>query len=106
MILPRAPTILVTTHRPNDDGNSTKVRQRARSYSLASGAAIADLLLHRFRHHSALVDAHRWPDHTALLDLERKAACTKCGMIGAEVRPSWSKRPYPESLTGTQWRQR
>jgi hypothetical protein len=27
MTLPCAPTILVTTHRPNDDGNSTKVRR-------------------------------------------------------------------------------
>jgi hypothetical protein len=42
-----------------------------------------------------------------LLDLNRKAVCTKCtkcGMIGADVRPNWSERPPPESLTGKQWR--
>ena len=57
-------------------------------------------------HHSAVVDADRWPDDTALLDLDRWAVCTKCGMIGADVRPNWSERPHPESLTGKQWQSR
>jgi hypothetical protein len=48
-------------------------------------------------HHSAVVDSDRWPDETALLDLDRRAVCTKCGMIGADVRPNWSERPNPES---------
>jgi hypothetical protein len=43
-------------------------------------------------HHSAVIDADRWPDETALLDLDRRAVCTKCGMIGADVRPNWSER--------------
>jgi hypothetical protein len=51
-------------------------------------------------HHSAVIDADRWPDATVLLDLDRKAVCTKCGMIGADVRPNWSERPPAESLTG------
>jgi hypothetical protein len=54
-------------------------------------------------HHSAVVDVDRWPDDTVLLDLDRRAVCTKCGMIGADVRPNWSERPQPETLTGTQW---
>ena len=33
-------------------------------------------------HHSAVVDADHWPDDTVLLDLDRRAVCTKCGMIG------------------------
>jgi hypothetical protein len=53
-----------------------------------------------FCHHSAVVDADRWPDDTVLLDLDRKAVCTKCGVIGADVRPNWSERPQPLSLTG------
>jgi hypothetical protein len=57
-------------------------------------------------HHSAVVDADRWPDDTVLLDLDQRAVCTKCGMIGADVRPNWSERPPPGSLTGVQWRQR
>src|SRR5580700_8178532 len=59
-----------------------------------------------FCHHSAVVDADRWPDDTVLLNLDLKAVCTQCGMIGADVRPNRSERPVPESLTGVQWRQR
>ncbi len=55
-------------------------------------------------HHSATVDADRWPDDTAIRDLCPKAVCTKCGMIGADVRPNWLKRAGRESLTGRQWR--
>jgi hypothetical protein len=55
-------------------------------------------------HHSAVVDADRWPDDSALLDLCRRAVCTECGVIGADVRPNWNERPPPGSLTGTQWR--
>jgi hypothetical protein len=57
-------------------------------------------------HQSAVINADHWPDDTVLLDLDRRAVCTKCGMIGADVRPNWSERPPPGSLTGTQWRQR
>ena len=38
-----------------------------------------------------MVDADRWPDETAVRDLCRKAVCTKCGMIGADVRPDWNR---------------
>ena len=55
-------------------------------------------------HHSAVVDADLWPDETALRDLSPKAVCTKCGMIGADVRPDWTERAPVESLTGAQWR--
>jgi hypothetical protein len=54
--------------------------------------------------HSATIDAERWPDETAVRDLCPKAVCTKCGMIGADVRPDWSERSLRESLTGAQWR--
>jgi hypothetical protein len=59
-----------------------------------------------FCYHSAVVNADQWPDDTVLLDLDRKAVCTKCGMIGADVRPNWSERPQPQSLTGAYWQQR
>jgi hypothetical protein len=55
-------------------------------------------------HHSATIEADRWPDDTAVRDLCRKAVCTRCGMIGADVRPDWTERPQPDSLTGVQWR--
>jgi hypothetical protein len=39
-----------------------------------------------------------------LLDMDRQAVCTKCGIIGGQVRPNWDDRPESESLTGAQWR--
>jgi hypothetical protein len=51
-------------------------------------------------HHGAVINADRWLDDTVLNDLCPRAVCTKCGMIGADVRPNWSERPRPESLTG------
>ena len=39
-----------------------------------------------------LPDADRWPDDTAVRDLCLKAVCTRCGMIGAGVRPNWTER--------------
>jgi hypothetical protein len=44
-------------------------------------------------HHSAVINADRWSDDTGL---SPKSVCTKCGMIGADVRPNWSERPRPE----------
>jgi hypothetical protein len=35
-------------------------------------------------YHSAIIDADRWPDDTVLLDPDRRAVCTKCGIIGAD----------------------
>jgi hypothetical protein len=48
-------------------------------------------------HHSAAVDADRWPDETAVRDLCPKAVCTRCGMIGADVRPDWTQLSKRES---------
>jgi hypothetical protein len=42
-------------------------------------------------YHSAVIDADRWPDDTVLLDLDRKLVCTKCGIIGGQVRPNWDE---------------
>jgi hypothetical protein len=50
-------------------------------------------------HHSAIIEADRWPDDTVLRARDRRAVCTKCGVIGADVRPNWSERPQRESLT-------
>jgi hypothetical protein len=55
-------------------------------------------------HHSAVVEADRWQDKTAVRALCQKAICTKCGIIGADVRPNWQERSQRESLTGSQWR--
>jgi hypothetical protein len=31
-------------------------------------------------------------------------ACTRCGIIGTDVRPNWKEQPVRETLTGVQWR--
>ena len=40
-------------------------------------------------HHQASINADRWPDQLRLSDLEPRFVCTKCGYVGAEVRPDW-----------------
>jgi hypothetical protein len=40
-------------------------------------------------HHSALMNADWLPDHTAVRSLCPRMVCTRCGMIGADVRPDW-----------------
>jgi hypothetical protein len=55
-------------------------------------------------HHSAIIDADHWPDETAVRDLSPNAVCTRCGIIGADVRPDWAQRPKSESLTGMPWK--
>jgi len=40
-------------------------------------------------HHSATMNADWLPDETPVRSLCRRMMCTKCGMIGADVRPDW-----------------
>ena len=100
-------------HRdPHDDPPAKRRRQQYQGPPVTLGHirshGVRHLLIYcsqgLYCHHSAVVDADRWPDETVLLDLDAKAVCTKCGMIGADVRPTWSERPKPESLTAAQWR--
>jgi hypothetical protein len=42
-------------------------------------------------HHSALMNADWLPDVTPLRSLCSRMVCTKCGMIGADVRPDWER---------------
>ena len=71
------------------------------SFAIPRLPTIPDLLLHRAVPSQRVVDADRWPDETAVRDRCRKAVCTKCGMIGADVRPNWQDRSERESLTAS-----
>jgi hypothetical protein len=33
-----------------------------------------------------------------------RMVCTKCGTIGADVRPNWQEQAPRETLTAVQWR--
>ena len=40
--------------------------------------------------HSATLSLDSLRDDTALLDLCSRMVCTRCGLIGADVRPDWT----------------
>jgi hypothetical protein len=98
-------------HRDPHDDQPTKRRPDAyRGPPVTLGdirAGVRRLLIYcsagLYCHHIATVDADRWPDDTAVRDLCPKAVCTKCGMIGADVRPDWTEGPQSESLTDAHW---
>jgi hypothetical protein len=54
-------------------------------------------------HHRAIMSADPWPDHVAVPTFGPRMVCTKCGIIGADVRPNWQEQPPRESLTGRRW---
>jgi hypothetical protein len=101
-------------HRdPRDDPPPKRRRQACQGPPVTMGHirshGVRRLLIYcstGFCNHCAVVDADRRPDDTVLLDMDWRAVCTKCGMIGADLRPNWSERPPPEGQTGVQWRQR
>jgi hypothetical protein len=57
------------------------------------GHGCRDLLVYCesvFCNHSATLNADWLPDDTVRLTLDPRMVCTKCGLIGADVRPNWS----------------
>jgi hypothetical protein len=54
-------------------------------------------------HHGAVVNVDAFDDATAVPSFGPRMVCTRCGIIGADVRPNWQERPTSESLTGRQW---
>jgi hypothetical protein len=54
--------------------------------------------------HRAIMSADPWPDHVPVPTFGRRMVCTRCGIVGADVRPNWREQPARESLTGVQWR--
>ena len=54
-------------------------------------------------HHEAVLDVATWPDNVPVPAFRRRMVCTRCGIIGADVRPNWRERPERKTLTGAQW---
>ncbi len=49
--------------------------------------------------HSTVMSADRFPDETLIRPLGRHMVCTRCGHVGADVRPDWrphTSRKHPE----------
>jgi hypothetical protein len=40
--------------------------------------------------HSAKLSGNFLPDDTVLLTSDSRLVCTRCGLVGADVRPDWS----------------
>jgi hypothetical protein len=43
-------------------------------------------------HHRAIMSAEPWPDSVPVPTFGPRMVCTKCGIIGADVRPNWRER--------------
>jgi hypothetical protein len=83
-----APTRLMRHRAPDDDPPAKRCPEPYRGHPVTLGDT----------------RSHGWPDETAVRDLCPKAVCTRCGIIGADVRPKWDDRPTRETLLGAQWR--
>jgi hypothetical protein len=42
--------------------------------------------------HEVIVDADMYPSEFLVKNFGRRMVCTKCGMVGADVRPNWKER--------------
>jgi hypothetical protein len=40
-------------------------------------------------HHSVTINADHWPDELPVRSLCARMVCTRCGVVGAHVRPDW-----------------
>jgi hypothetical protein len=42
--------------------------------------------------HQTVMNAEHLPDDAAIRPLGNRMACSRCGHVGADVRPDWSQR--------------
>jgi hypothetical protein len=50
-----------------------------------------------------VADVARWPGRVPVPTFGPKMVCTRCGMVGADVRPNWREQPERPSVTGARW---
>lgn len=43
-------------------------------------------------HHATVIDAAPWPDHILVPAFGSRMVCTRCGIVGADVRPNWREQ--------------
>jgi DNA-directed RNA polymerase subunit RPC12/RpoP len=65
----------------------------------ANGVRSLDVQCHQCRHR-VIVNVDHLSGYLTVPSFGPKIVCTKCGTIGADVRPNWQERPQHESLTG------
>jgi hypothetical protein len=43
-------------------------------------------------HHETIINADRWPGQMRVPSFGPRMVCTKCGAVGADIRPNWRER--------------
>jgi hypothetical protein len=51
-------------------------------------------------HHSTVIEADTYADALTVKSFNSRMVCTRCGLIGADVRPNWSDQPARSPLIG------
>jgi hypothetical protein len=50
--------------------------------------------------HRAIMSADPWPNHVPVPTFGSRMVCTRCGIVGADVRPNWQEQPPPREPDG------
>jgi hypothetical protein len=64
----------------------------------ANGVRSLDVQCHNCRHR-VIVNVDHLSGDLTVPSFGPRMVCTKCGTIGADVRPNWMERPGQQSLT-------
>jgi hypothetical protein len=43
-------------------------------------------------YHQAVINVDGYPDHVPVPDFEGRLKCTRCGTVGADIRPNWNEQ--------------
>jgi hypothetical protein len=68
-----------------------------------NGVRSLDVQCNKCRHR-VILNVDHLPGDLTVPSFGPKMVCTKCGTIGADVRPNRLEQPERESLTGKAWR--
>jgi hypothetical protein len=56
-----------------------------------NGARSLDVMCHGCRH-EVVINVDQYPGDLLVREFGLRMVCTKCGMVGADVRPNWRER--------------
>jgi hypothetical protein len=56
-----------------------------------NGVRSLDVMCHGCRH-EVILNVDQYPGDLLVREFGPRMVCTKCGMVGADVRPSWKER--------------
>jgi hypothetical protein len=57
-----------------------------------NGVCSLDVQCWQCRHRTIIINADHWPTDLTVKSFEPRMVCTKCGTVGADVRPNWKER--------------